>query len=246
MRFEEVRGYIRIRPEKNETQEEVARAIARASFDLARPIAGGWEKFNLRHRLSDEEAKTIVWRRPDQSKLLVNLDWHEGRRCKTMLYFAGGSDLLFSNQYYEEARGESRVMLEAARCLLYGVDPDLPRTKEGLFSTTFMFTGRSLDLRLVRFGLVREFEESDWEFRCRIFPELFHHRQEREVAVEFLIGSSAAEWDEDDFKLHDELFEKHSRGIVPGHVDLLEMAAHCRQLEDPLFRHEQRLPARPP
>lgn len=189
MRYEKINGITHIYAEDGETEQQALRAIVKASFEMARPAGLGWNQFNDNDALTDEQADIFILDSDPATagRTIVRMSYVLGRQCKTVIYRESPGHFTLYKRFYESYRGVPEPMLERAKEILAGKNT-------GKFSTTgYMFKKESLDLRLERYGYSRKSGESDWKFRKRIFPDLFFN--DPEIAMEFLMGASMAEWD---------------------------------------------------
>lgn len=192
MRYEKQNETTHIFVESGETEQQVLRAIVKASFELARPAGMGWLHFNNNQQMTDEIADHCITLEPryEYDKTVICMDYVQGRQCKTYVSRVKQGHFTLANHSYERDRGVVDPMLDRAKEILTG------KQSTGLASTSHMYRGESLTLRLKEYGFTRQNGESDWNFRKRVFPDLFKKDSDR--AMEFLQGGSAAEWDEMD------------------------------------------------
>jgi len=186
MRYEKIDGNTHIYVENGEKEQEVLRAIVKTSFELARPAGLDWRHFNDAQEMTDEAADSFV----DLSDQygVVQMDYVQGRQCKTYIHRVGKGHFRLKNRIFERDRGLPEPMLDKAKEILFG------KKTVGLASTGHMYKGEGLTLRLKEYGYDRKRGESDWDFRKRVFPDLYQKDPSR--ALEFLMGDSAAEWGE--------------------------------------------------
>lgn len=191
MRFERINNISHIFvSQKNE--QEVLRAIAKASFALAQPVGMGFIHFNENHVLTNEEADSFISESFDGQKIIVlEMDYVKGRQCKTYVRKIEDGHFVLLNNVYERDRGLPETMLQKAKEILEGIEKPISRDE--------MYKGESLTLCLKEYGYTRLPGESDWKFRQRIFPDFFLKVPER--ALEFLLGASASDWNEIDTAL---------------------------------------------
>jgi len=190
MWYEKVEENHHIHIEEGETEQQVLRAIVKASFELARPAGLGWMNFKKDTEISDEMADRCISLPPGFGGLMIDMDYVQGRQCKTFIKKVADGHFQLSNHSYECDRGAPEPMLDRAKEILNGASPIK------ITSTVYVYQGASLDARLKEYGFTRKEEESDWDFRKRIFPDLYEIDKDR--ALEFLMGASTAEWDEMD------------------------------------------------
>lgn len=190
MKYENQNGTTHIFVENGENEGPVLRAIVKASFELARPAGMGWVHFDDSQEMTDETAEQFINYAAYSGVTVIEMDYVEGRQCKTFVSRVADGHFTLANHSYERDRGTPEPMLDRANDILVG------KQNVGLASTSHMYKGESLTLRLAEYGFARHSNESDWDFRKRIFPDLFKMDSGR--AMEFLQGASAAEWNEMD------------------------------------------------
>lgn len=242
MRHEKIAGISHIYMEQGETEQLVLRAIVRASFELARPAGKGWIHFNGNQQMTDEEVDqfiTLTSRYADD-KSVVEMDYVQGRQCKTYINRVEEGHFTLANRSYESDRGAPDPMLGRAKEIIGTVignvfvqaENDVVDTE--FPSTIHTYKGENLTMRLKEYGFIRQNGESDWNFRKRIFPNMFNKDADR--AMEFLIGGSAAEWDEADKLLYLILLDV-GKGNKPDRHALVKFANGFHK--DPLERKEE-------
>ena len=232
MRFEKIDGNTHIYVDDGETEQQVLRAIVKASYELARPAGMGWKQARLREQeekeqeegsapaeLENKVADAFIWLGRGGS-IVVAMDYVYGRQCTTILE-KDGDHFKLSNGDYEEHRGTPEPMLRRAAEILAG------KKSTGPTSSTDMFKDQSLDLRLRQYGFIRQCGENDWDFRRRIFPDLYQLDPNR--AMEFLYGSSAADWEDLDRRTAVVFVDEHEHDATRD--DLILFAKGF--LEDP-------------
>lgn len=244
MRQEKISGITHIYVEKGETEQLVLRAIVKASFELARPAGMGWMHFNSDQQMTDKEVDQFITLTPRYAgdKSVVEMDYVQGRQCKTYINKVEEGHFTLANLSYERDRGAPDPMLDRAKEIIGTVignvfvqaendviDTEFP-------STTHTYKGENLTMRLKEYGFTRREGESDWNFRKRIFPEMFNKDSNR--AMEFLIGGSAAEWDATDKLLYRMLLLDIGKGKRPDRHALVKFANGFNS--DPLEKKEQR------
>jgi len=191
MRFERINGISHIFVSQKKEQE-VLRAIAKASFALAQPVGMGLTHFRGNHILTNEEADSFISESFDGQQIIVlEMDYVKGRQCKTYIRKIEDGHFVLLNNVYERDRGLPESMLKKAKEILEGVEKPISRDE--------MYKGKSLTLCLKEYGYNRFPAESDWKFRQRIFPDFYLKVPER--ALEFLIGASVSDWNEIDAAL---------------------------------------------
>jgi hypothetical protein len=103
------------------TEEELAvlRAIVKASFDLANPVGLSVLNYHPEYSLSDAEAdqwiKSITG---FQDYRVVDMNFVQGRECKTILSKDAPGQFRLNTKYFERYRGSCMPMLERARELV--------------------------------------------------------------------------------------------------------------------------------
>jgi len=182
-KFETTKGFTHIYVGKPENELKVLVAIVKASFELACPVGMGYLGFRNRKLTTEEAEKLISF--PDTGKTIIEMDWYEGRLCRTYIDMLGNGHYTLLDLAYDMHRGTPDTMLERAKQILSGEDTEP-------VSSTHMFVGKNLTLRLKHFCFDRKPEENDWDFRKRVFPDIF---QENPItAIEFLLGYCAVDW----------------------------------------------------
>lgn len=223
MHYEKIDGITHIFVDKGETEIRMLRAIVKASFELARPMSMGWLHFDKDYQLTDNDADqmitlerdtifkriakklglisrigrmTIVMseklgmvQRTSRMSIVISMDYVQGRQCKTTIDRLEEGHFTLKNQNYERDRGTPEPMLNRAKEILSG------KQSSGFVSTIYMYKGENLTLRLKEYGFTRQNGESDWELRKRVFPDLYEKNPI--TALEFLMGQSLAEWNEE-------------------------------------------------
>lgn len=239
MRQGKISGITHIYVEKGETEQLVLRAIVKASFELARPAGMGWVHFNGNQQMTDPDIDQFITLTPRYAgdKSVVNMDYVQGRQCKTHISRVEEGHFTLANNSYERDRGVPDPMLNRAKEIIGTVIGNVFVEKKDLIETEFpstihMYKGENLTLRLKEYGITRNNGESDWNFRKRIFPDMFNKDADR--AMEFLMGCSAAEWDSMDRLLYMALVKN---GNKPGRGALVRFANGFHH--DPLKRKEE-------
>lgn len=228
MRYETVDGFTHIYVDEDETEEQVLVAIARASFDLARPAGRSWSYFDLAEHLLHDGAQMFVYLPPRYGKVALSMDYVNGRQCKTVFFKEGTGHFSLNNRNFEPFRGSPDAMLELAKGFLAGAELLAP------IPAHYLYKGENLTKRLAAYGFKRNTGENDWEFRKRVFPVFFFIDSGR--AIEYLMGSSVADLDDEDtpqFMAFRMLALNH-----PTHEQLAEFANGF--LSDPLVAREKR------
>lgn len=200
MRYEKIGEDYHIHLEEGETEQVVLRAFVKASFELARPAGLGWLYFEDETQMSDEDADQFINLPPCWGDTVVDMDYVQGRQCKTFVSKVAEGHFKLDGWLYERDRGTPDPLFGRVTEILAG------KPSQGLVSTSHMYRGESLTLRLKEYGFTRNLGEGDWDFRKRVFPDLFLMDGDR--AMEFLMGGSAAEWDEREKLLYIDLASK--------------------------------------
>lgn len=208
MRQEKIGGITHIYVEKGETEQLILRAVVKASFELARPAGMGWMHFNDKQQMTDEEVDQSITLTPRYAgdKSVVEMDYVQGRQCKTYINKVEEGHFTLGNSSYERDRGVPDPMLDRAKEIIGTVIGNVFVQAENdvvdmeFPSTIHTYKGENLTMRLKEYGFTRQNGENDWNFRKRIFPDMFNKDADR--AMEFLMGCSAAEWDSMDRLLY--------------------------------------------
>lgn len=186
MQYKKIKEITNIYLEGDETEQQVLRAIVRASFELARPVGLGFIHFEDGPPMTDEDADQSINLSPDYGNLVVQMDYVQGRQCKTYIKKISDGHFTLSNNAYERDRGTPEPMLDKANEIISG------KQTVGFDFSGPMYKGESLTLRLKEYGYTRTAGESDWDLRKRIFPDFY--QQNPDPAMEFLMGGSVVEW----------------------------------------------------
>lgn len=101
-------GDIHIYLDNSEDERNVLRAIAKASFETARPAGMGFLHFNAATSLTDEIVDRLI------SPNGVQMDYVEGRQCKTFIRKVDVGHFTMNAYLYERDRGNVDAMLESA------------------------------------------------------------------------------------------------------------------------------------
>lgn len=223
---------------------DVLRAIARASFELARPSGLGRQHFDGNRILSNADADLYI-NLPDGLNSPVDLtaeqaqrnhelaiqrrmntigrdspglmmDYVQGRLCKTAVWLWPPGQGTFMVAYFERCRGLAEPMLQRAVEILSG------KITSNYTTSDAMFKGQSLDLRAAYLDLRRVGNVSDWVFRQHLFLAI-HHRDSM-LATEFLYGAA----------ITDLPFDQRRSAELIGHVRLspTKLRDYLEQLED--------------
>lgn len=188
MKHEKVNGETHIYVENGEQEEDVLRAIVKASFQLARPAGLSRMNFAKEQEMTDADADRFIFKPFASNATVVKMDYVGGRQCKTYLSKVEDGHFTLFNYFYERDRGLPDQMLELAKKILDG------KKEKASASSSEMYKGESLTLLLKSRGYNRLPGESDWEFRQRTFPDFYLKDPDR--AMEVLMGASSTEWGE--------------------------------------------------
>ena len=102
-----------------EEELEVLRAIVRASFELAGPVGLSAVDYMPEYRLSDSEADQWIRSVPrSHDSCVVDMDFVQGRQCKTVLSKEAAGHFSLDTRYFERFRGNWVPVLERARDLI--------------------------------------------------------------------------------------------------------------------------------
>jgi len=226
MRFERHEDRIIITPDQGETQEQVLRAIAKAAFEDSFAVGMGVMHYDPDHVLTDEQADRFM---QDSETAALNMRYVQGRQVKISVYAAEDDQLvIYLAEYERDHRATPDSMLNRAQEILAGDEP------KGHIPYGYRFKGRNLDLFLVELGFERKPGESDWNFRKRIFPELW--QQSRDNALMVLFGGYPLT----DFNEIDQLLAMDLMMRNPGPAELAKFADGFAG--DPLA-HREKYPA---
>lgn len=186
MRFEKQGENTHIFVEGDETEVDVLRAIAKASFKLARPVGLGIAHHVEDLELTDEQADMMV----DPNRGVgIKCDYLQGRQVVTRVARVSEGHFEFDDYIFERDRGTVVPMLELVQALLRG-------ETDAVASSTPQYQGQALDNIVGQFQITRQEGESDWQLRQRAFPPIYP----REIifAIRILMGINENEWDEAD------------------------------------------------
>ena len=180
-----------IRLGEGENQKDVLRAIAVASFELARPAGLGRLHFNGGSTLRPEEADVYIME--EKEGLALAMDYVEGRQVKTYVHTQDDGNLVFHSRTFERDRGNPDPVFQRAKEILQNKHPSAALPTE-LTTTQNQFKDDSLTKRLQELEYERNLGETDEQFRGRIFPSLY--RRDVLLAGEYVFGKHEAEWDD--------------------------------------------------
>lgn len=240
MRYEKTDGITHIYVEEGETEQIVLRAIVKASFELARPAGMGWIQFKDSKQMTDNEADSFITLTPRYAadKSVVNMDYVQGRQCKTYISRNDQGHFTLANRSYERDRGAPDPMFNRAKEIVATVLGNVFMQVDNFIatefpSTTHTYKGENLTLRLKEYGFARQYGEGDWDFRKRTFPDMFTKDPDR--AMEFLMGCCAAEWNDMERALYMTFI--HMNKGKPDHNALMKFANGFAS--DPLEKNEK-------
>ena len=192
MRYETIEGTTHIWCDEGESEQDVLRAIANATFETAGAIGLGLLHFNGETTLPEDFLDQAI---DLTGSLALNLDYVQGRQVKTCINRVGDGDGHFTlaNRLFERDRGAPDTMLTRAQAILAGAEVT------GTQSTMHMFEGNSLDVRVQeRYRIDRLPGETDWELRQRVFLDFY---EEDQGALEYLLGGTIGDFDDVDMLL---------------------------------------------
>jgi hypothetical protein len=177
--------------DEGESEQDVLRAIAIASFSSAPSVGMGLLHFNKGSQLTPEQADRFI---DNDTHYVLCMEYVEGRGVKTYLTRIEPGHFLCVDHIFERDRGPVSKMLEDAQALLGGNEP------AELNSTMYLYEGEALDRRATEYFYKANDEckrkpgESDWDYRKRIFVD--HHDLAPEEALYFIMGGTLADFDE--------------------------------------------------
>jgi hypothetical protein len=138
MRLIEDKSETHIILDASEEEREVLRAIVKASFELAGPVGLSAVDYMPEYRLSDGEADQWIRSVPrSHDSCVVDMDFVQGRQCKTVLSKEATGHFSLDIRYFERFRGNWVSVLERARGLVsegkngFGADARACRSTNG-------------------------------------------------------------------------------------------------------------------
>lgn len=176
--------------DEGESEQDVLRAIAIASFSSAPSGGMGLLHFNKGTQLTPEQADRFI---DNDTHYVLYMEYVEGRGVQTRLTRIEPGHFLSVDHLFERDRGPVSKMLEDAQALLGGNVP------AELNSTMYLYEGEALDRRASEYfyqaddAYKRKPGESDWDYRKRIFVD--HHDLAPEEAMCFIMGGILADLD---------------------------------------------------
>ena len=186
MHFETINGSTHIWCDEGESERDVLRAIASATFETAAAVGLGLLHYNPNTVLPDEFLDRAVNLDADW---VLELDYVEGRQVKTYLERFEPGHFNLQDYVFERDRGAPDTMLNRAIEILGGAKAT------GHQSTMHMFEGDNLDRRLKeRYGIERNSGETDWEFRKRVFLDFYD--EDPDGALTFCLGGTIGDLDD--------------------------------------------------
>ncbi len=190
MRYETTEGTTHIWCDEGESERDVLRAIANATFETAAAVGMGLVHYNPDTVLPEEFLDNVV---NLNSNRVLNMEYVEGRQVKTFIDRVEPGHFTLENYSFERDRGAPDTMLNRAAEILGGA------TTTGHQSTMHMFEGENLDRRVLeRYRTERQPGESDWEFRKRVFMDFYETDQD---ALTFCFGGTIGDLDDLDAML---------------------------------------------
>ena len=116
MRFKTINGITHIYVEDGETEQQVLRAIAKASFKSALPAGPFAQKqYNSKDVMDDEMVDNYINLQGDEVLLL---DFVKGRRCKTSLMRVEKGHFTLNDTMFEQDRGNPTQLLKEVQSML--------------------------------------------------------------------------------------------------------------------------------
>lgn len=113
------KGETHIILDASEEEREVLRAIVKASFELAGPVRLSAVNYVPEYRLSDAEADQWILSVPrSHDSCVVDMDFVQGRQCKTVLSKEATGHFSLDTRYFERFRGNWGPVLYRARDLV--------------------------------------------------------------------------------------------------------------------------------
>ena len=184
-----------IQVEDGENARDVLRAIVIASFETAGPVGLGQLHFDGDQEMTLENADSFISLPPEHGDVVVNMDYVQGRMCKTTITQKGEKLFVLDTNWYKQDRGVPEPMLDRAARILVLSSRDIPLDSSSVFKVkTRSYKGENLELRLKEYGFERRDGENDWSLRKRTFPDLY--LKNPEMATNFLFGANTSEWGE--------------------------------------------------
>jgi hypothetical protein len=102
-----------------EDERVALRAIVKASFELASPVALSFLDYRPGYELSDSEADEWIRAVPRScDDCVVDMDYVQGRQCKTVLSKEADREFRLNNSNFRRFRGTPLPVLERAKLLL--------------------------------------------------------------------------------------------------------------------------------
>lgn len=175
--------------DEGESEQDVLRAIAIASFSSAASGGMGLLHFNKGTQLTPEQADRFIG---NDSHYVLYMEYVEGRGVQTRLTKIEPGHFLSVDHLFERDRGPISKMLEAAQALLSGQEP------AEMNSTMYLYEGEALDMRSPEYfygagdDAKRHDGESDWDYRKRIFVD--HYDLAPDEALCFIMGGTLADF----------------------------------------------------
>lgn len=120
MRFHFDKEYAHVVLDADEDEREVLRAIVKASFELAGPVALSAIDYIAEQRLNEAEVDQCIREIPRSHDLrVVDIDFVKGRQCKTVVSRQTSNHFLLDARLFERYRGTCIPMLERAQALAH-------------------------------------------------------------------------------------------------------------------------------
>jgi hypothetical protein len=184
-------GYIHIYLGEDETEETVIRALVKASFNLGCPVLSIYPNIKDNQSccpgLTDNDADSYIFlgeHSLQDCSLVVNMDVVDGHICKMTLFKVSDRHFKLDKFFFEKHRGRFDHVVRLAELMLAtGTDfPDFP-------DADFSLRGEDLNVQADYYGFSRKEDETDWEFRKRIFVEMSLVSNDTR-GVQFLYGTT--------------------------------------------------------
>ncbi len=128
MRYEEFEGITHVYVGKDETEQEVLRAIVKASFELARPASPGDNQ-----EMTDKVANSFInlsYDHRDSGYIVVEMDYAQGRQCETYIEKISQGHFILWDHVYTKNRGTPEPMFDRANNILDGKKKSVLSKKE--------------------------------------------------------------------------------------------------------------------
>lgn len=105
--------------DENESEKDVLRAIVKASFEMAEPVGLSAIDYQADDELTDAEADLLIRAEPrSYDSCMIDMDFVNGRQCKTMLMKDADRRFVLYGRYFERFRGAPGPVLNRAADML--------------------------------------------------------------------------------------------------------------------------------